>query len=272
MSSRRVVLVVVAMIAGVLAVIGSEQGWTRTAEGFAADALAPAQRVAVNLTSFLQSFFDVTVSVGQLENENRRLRSELARSNQEAERLSEAGQENDRLRALLDYQQRQSDHKYLTAAIINRADVNNFLHAITIDKGSNDGVQDGMVVVADGGLVGKVVKTYGTVAKVLVITAPASAVNAMIQRTRTTGVLMGSATRELHLEYINQQEDVQKDDLIITSGMGGSYPKGIPIGKIVDVSGTDLALFKTIRAQPAVKLRAIEEVLVITDFLPTPLP
>lgn len=270
--NRRVALVVAAVLLGLMAVIASEQGWTRAAEGAASDALAPAQRVVVGVAAFLESFFDVALRVTRLEEENRQLRGELSRANQETLRLIEAGQENERLRALLDYRQRYTEHQYVTAAIINRAGVNNLLQGITIDRGANDGIQDRMVVVADGGLVGQVVKSYGTVAKVLVITDPSSVVNAMVQRTRSIGLLTGSTTRELRLEYVNQEEDVQKGDLIITSGLGGGFPKGIPIGKVVDVSGSDLALFKTIRAQPTVALKAVEEVLVLTDFLPTPLP
>ncbi|MBI4496583.1 MAG: rod shape-determining protein MreC [Chloroflexi bacterium] len=265
-------LVVAAMLLGMAAVVASERGWTHAAEGAAADALAPAQRVMVGFTSFLESFVNVAVRVGQLEAENRALRSELSRVKQEMLGLVEAGQENERLRALLAYQQRYDEHDYLTAAIINRADGNHLLHAITIDRGSNDGVQDGMVVVADGGLVGRVAKSYPTVAKVLVITDPSSAVNTMVQRTRAAGVLMGSATRDLRLEYINQEEDVQPGDVIITSGLGGGFPKGIPIGMVAEASGSDLALFKTIRVQPTVALHAIEEVLVITDFTPMSLP
>lgn len=270
--TNRWVLVALAMLVGVATVFASEQGWSRAAEGAASDTLAPAQRMVTGVAGFLERFFDVAFRVTGIEEENRSLRSELARANQQAMRLAEAGEENARLRALLEFRNQYSDHQYVTATIINRADANNLIHAITIDRGSNDGVQDGMVVVADGGMVGRVTKTYATVAKVLVVTDSSSAINAMLQRTRTTGVINGSASRDLRLEYINQQEDVQEGDLVMTSGLGGGFPKGIPIGKVVEVSGTDLALFKNIRVQPAVMLQAIEEVLVITDFIPTPLP
>lgn len=272
MTGRALVLALGVFLAAAGLVFASEQGWTHGIEGSASEALAPAQRAATGFAAFVDSFLDVTFRVGTLESENRRLRGEVARLNQETMRLLEAGQENERLRALLNYREANPGHEYRAAAIINREDVSNLVQAITIDRGRDDGVQEGMVVVADGGLVGRVVKSYASVAKVLLITDPSSAVNVMVQRTRAAGVLMGGADRTLSIQYLNQDEDVQTGDLVVTSGLGNTYPKGIPVGKVSSVSGSDLALFKDVKVQTTVPFRTIEEVLVITDFVPQRLP
>lgn len=272
MTARALLLALIVFLAAAGLVFASEQGWTHGLEGSAAEAMAPAQRAATGFAAFVESFLDVTFRVGTLEQENRRLRGEVARLNQETMRLLEAGQENERLRALLDYREANPGHEYQAAAIINREDVSNLVQAITIDRGQDDGVREGMIVVADGGLVGRVTKSYSSVAKVLLITDASSTANVMIQRTRAAGVLMGGVDRTLKIEYLNQDEDVQTGDLVVTSGLGGAFPKGIPVGKVSAVSGSDMALFKAVQVQPTVPFRAIEEVLVITDFTPQQLP
>ena len=110
MMGRALALAALVFLTAAGLVFASEKGWTHGFEGTASGLLAPAQRAATGISAFVESFIDVTMRVGGLQQENRRLRSEVAQLNQESMRLQEAGRENERLRALLNYRSANPGH------------------------------------------------------------------------------------------------------------------------------------------------------------------
>lgn len=258
---------ILALILGVGGILLSKTPWMVSVEGWVMQGIKPMQSSTAHITDSLSRFFTSLARRGDLEAENERQRQEIEGLTQEIARLRELEFENQRLRVLLNYQAENPGYEFLPAAVIGR-DPSDLLQRIIIDKGTEDGVMDGMVVVASGGLAGKVIKSYPTAARVLLITDPSSAVNAMIQDSRALGVVRGKPANSLTMEFVPQSEQVAEGDLVITSGLGGSFPKGLLIGRVVEIKGDDMDLFHELRIEPAVQFDRLEDVIVITNFTP----
>lgn len=189
----------------------------------------------------------------QLEVENRDLR---ARLNQ----VDEITLQNERLRKLLTFVD-DIDRAALPAQVIGE-DVSPWSRTIVINKGTRSGLRLGLAVVASEGVVGRVIKTSSHSSRVLLITDPSSAIATLVQRTRSRGISRGRGDR-LSVEYAEQDADIQSGDLLVTSGMGGVFPKGLPLGRVVSVEKGHFGLFQRIEAVPAADFSRLEEVLVI---------
>ncbi len=189
----------------------------------------------------------------QLETENSRLRGEL-------QRVEEVRLQNERLRELLAFID-DVDRPALPAQVIGE-DASNWARTIVIDKGTRAGLRDGLPVVAAEGVVGRIIKTAPNSSRVLLITDASSAVAALIQRTRTRGVARGRGS-ELSLNYALRSADIKVDDLLVTSGMGGVFPKGLTLGRVAEVNRDDFGLFQRIEVEPAADFSHMEEVMVL---------
>jgi rod shape-determining protein MreC len=138
---------------------------------------------------------------------------------------------------------------------------------LTIDKGTREGVKGDMAVVAPAGVVGRVVLTSTRAAKVQLLIDRNAAVGALVERSRSQGVILGGGDERLHLDYVSEVADVIVGDLVVTSGIDGIYPKGYLIGQVDSVEKSGSA-YKTITVRPAVDFTSLEEVLVV--LTPTP--
>ncbi len=208
--------------------------------------------------------------IRELEEETQRLRAEVDRLRGELTRLREVEAENQRLRELLGAKQRSPNFQFVLADVIGREPAP-FVEAIIVNKGAQDGVEPGMVVVGAAGLVGKVVKVSASTARVLLITDPSSAVAARIQRTdarEVTGLVVGQGQGRLVMRYIAQGEPVQVGDQVVTSGLAETFPKGLAIGRVVQVRRLDVEPFQEAVIEPAVALGRLENVLLVVNFRP----
>lgn len=182
-------------------------------------------------------------------------------------RLREAEIENITLRQHLDFKEANPDYQLLSAQVIGR-DPSNLLGQIIIDRGSDDGVVVGMPVVTSQGLVGRVVETYPRSSRALLITDTSSSVNALIQNSRATGVVQGRPGGKVVMRYIQQEEEVEIGDLVLTSGLGGNFPRRLVIGQVTTVRQRDIELFQEAEIKPTVEFDHLEMVMIITDFEP----
>ena len=132
-----------------------------------------------------------------------------------------------------------------------------------IDRGESDGFQEGMPVVASDGVVGQIVKVAGNSSRVLLITDHSSGIAAVVQRSRARGVIRGAGSGRLTLEFAIREDDVKVGDQIVTSGIGGTFPKGIPIGEVTMDKKGEYGIFQTVEVSPAVMISRLEEVLVL---------
>ena len=126
-----------------------------------------------------------------------------------------------------------------------------------------------MIVVSEGrSLVGTVTKTFGDYAWITLITDPKSAVSAIVQESRSDGVVSGNYDGSLVMDFVGQGAAVKVGDFVTTSGVGGRYPSGIVIGRIADVQKTDQDLFQKVHVDHLASLSKLERVLVLTSFEP----
>lgn len=209
-------------------------------------------------------------SIGQLRDENTRLRADVDRLSQQAVLVLELQRENAELRAELGFEQANPQFKWTSARLIG-FDPSNLVQAIIIDQGSQGGIAEGMTVITPQGLVGQVIQTTPNASKVLLATDLSSSTDALIQASRAKGVVNGSRTGQLLMTYIPQGVKVQTGDRVVTSGIGGVFPPGLLVGTVTDVRQNDVDLFQSAQLEPAVDLGRLENVMVITNHLPTKL-
>ncbi len=198
------------------------------------------------------------------------LEAENALLEQQIISLREQVTETEILAALLDFARTQPESRYLAGPVIGR-DVSPFLRSVWIGVGSDDGVGHGMPVVTNQGLVGRVMEVFATVSRVQLITDPQSAVNIRFQDSRADGILVAELSGELHIDMISQEKTITTDELVLTSGLGGTYPADIPVGNVLSVRKRDYDIFQQATIQPAVDFFDLEIVLVITSFRPLPI-
>jgi len=189
----------------------------------------------------------------QLEKENRELRASLRQ-------VEEFRLQNERLRHLLGFVD-DIDRPALPAQVIGE-DASSWARTVIVDKGSLSGLRDGLPVVSAEGVVGRVIKTAPNSARVLLLTDASSAVAALVQRTRTRGVARGLGV-DLSLDYALRKADIVEGDLLVTSGMGGIFPKGLTIGRVTQIKKDEFGLFQEVKATPAADFSHLEEVLII---------
>lgn len=180
--------------------------------------------------------------------------------------LEEARQENERLRALVKFVETR-DLKSLGARVIGRA-LNSWEGVITIDVGTADGVKLGMPVIGDAGLLGQTVEVGAQSAKVRLITDQRSGVAAVVQHSRVEGVARGSIDRQLTLDFVSREATIRAGDVVLTSGIGGVYPKGLVVGEVVSVKRQTNTLAPVIVIKPSARLADMEEVLVLVGAPP----
>jgi rod shape-determining protein MreC len=200
-------------------------------------------------------------------------------------RLREYEAEVQQLRALLNFVSEYPISASLGAEVISReacdtfpcgdvvgVEPNPYLRYVTINVGTLQGVGIGMPVVSGGaGLIGRVAQVGPRTAEVQLLTDTDSAVAALLQTSRVTGLVVGQPDGTLRMEYIPQEENIDVGDIVLTSGLGGFMPKGLVIGQVTEVLQMDYALFQSAVVRPAIDLSRLELVLVITAFEQIPL-
>lgn len=180
--------------------------------------------------------------------------------------LDELKAENDRLKGLLEYKEKNTVYEYQTAKISARSS-NYWFNMFTISSGKSSGIVEGMPVVSSKGLVGKVSEVGATWSKVTSIIDSTSAVSAMVERTRDNGTIKSTldtskGSYQLTLEHLPTDSNVQPGDNIITSGLGGTYPKGILIGHVSEVEQQSDGS-KIVKIEPVTDFKKLEEIMII---------
>ena len=222
---------------------------------------APVQKVVWGVIDGVGGIWRGYFYLVGLEKENQALKKELQDLKLQMNRYREADLANQRLRALLNF--KKSIATPLLPAQLVAFDPSGWFQTILIDKGRNDGVVQDMAVVSAEGLVGRVIGESNHHAKVLLILDGNSAVDAYIQRSRARGVLVGLGRELCLLKYVQRNEDVQVGDKVISSGMGGVFPKGLLVGTVQEVVRGSSGLFQRVEVEPAVNFSRLEEVMVV---------
>ena len=209
------------------------------------------------------SFF---ANVNNLKEENEKLQNKNTELEQKLRELESIKAENESLKQYLNLKEKYSDYAAVPADIINR-DISNYSKNIVINVGSNNGIKEGMTVIAAEGLVGHVISVTNTTAKVQTIIDSSSSTSSLISTSRDSIVCKGILNNETQLKamYIPTEATVSQGDTIETSGLGGIYQKGIYIGTIEKVENTTDLTNRYALVSVAVDFKKLESVLVITN-------
>lgn len=192
-----------------------------------------------------------------LQNQNESLTAELTK-------LKEEQSEAERLQALLGFKSAYALEG--TGARVIAGSVDSYNSTITIDKGANAGFTKGMAVTDSKGVVGEISEVSATTSVVRLITDERSGVSAQVQTSRAQGQIEGQGSLTLKMDMVRVDQQVQTGDMIVTSGLGGVYPKGLPIGMVTNVDRPQGAMYYTISVRPLASVGNLEEVFVITSL------
>jgi len=227
------------------------------------EAVSPVQNVlGSSITSVRDAWLRYILLV-EIEDENKKLKKKINEIEATLISYKEGYLEAQRLRKL---QSIEADlkHSLVSARVIGR-EKGALSRTILINKGSSDGLKSGMPVLAPPGLIGRLVDVSWHSSKVLLFIDENSNVDSIVQRNRTQGIISGAGSRGMMLRYISKNQDVQEGDVIVSSGMGGVFPKGLLIGQIKSVDRQDGGLFLKINVIPYTDLSKLEEVLVLSS-------
>jgi len=206
-----------------------------------------------------------------LRQRNSELEALVERLTVENLQLSEVAAENATLRAFFRFAQTNPSFDLRGGQIIARtigAGPSPYAQVVLIDLGSRHGLRQGMPVLTDRGLVGRVTQVFATSAEVLLLTDPTSAVNVLTQAARAPGILRGRVGQLPLMDFIPVGAEIAVGEIVMTSGLGGRFPKGIIVGQVVEVLRNDNLAFQQAVVQPTVDFDRLELVLVMTNFPP----
>lgn len=231
-----------------------------------------AEQLVIEMTAPFQKFIKETVNVTEnlwlkyfglidARNENIRLKREINALRMQNYRYQELFATHKRLQELLQFE-KTIDWPVSAAQVIGR-DPTGWFKSVIIDKGAGANLRINMPVVNAKGVVGRLVSVSHNYAKALLIIDQNSAVDCIIQRSRDKGVVKGLSPKICKLDYVLKTSDVVVGDMVVTSGLGRVFPKGVPVGEVTEVQNIPGEIFKDVKVRPFVDFSKLEEVLVI---------
>lgn len=220
----------------------------------------PVQRAVTRTTRGIKGIWDGYIALVHVQQENTRLREEIRWLRQENHRYLESYLQHQRLQRLLNFREQMPD-EVVVAEVIGR-NSHNWTEIIYINKGAHDRIVKGLPVVTHEGLVGQVIHAAPRLSQVMLLTDFRSGVDALVQRTRVNGIVSGRGRNVVELRFLPVGADLQAGDRLISSGMGGVFPKGLIIGEVKEVHSNGGPLHH-VEIQPGVDFSHLEEVMVL---------
>jgi rod shape-determining protein MreC len=224
---------------------------------------SPFQKASTFVIKTVQGVFQNYIILIHLQKENAMLKQKLVELQKENYQIKEMAYANERLKRLLQFREKISSSA-IAAEVIGQ-DSSSWFKSVTINKGEKDGVKKSMAVISPEGVVGQILKIASYHSTVLLITDYNSAIDSVIQRTRAKAIVEGIGENRCQLKYLLRSEDVTIGDIVVTSGLGGNFPKGLMVGEIRKVDKKEHGIFQQAELVPSVDLTKLEEVLVIAE-------
>lgn len=236
-------------------------------ESGAGSTLNPVQKVAYGFNRGVKDFVDFFLNFSDVRDENKELKKENDKLKAEIDEYSKLKEENERLQKVLNFKDEKNNYDYIGTNIIGISG-DSILNGYIVDRGKDDGIEKGMVVISADGLVGQVSSVGKNWAIVQCIVNENVKVAVMVDSTReNTGILQG------YKDYFNNNlakvlnlpidSEVKEGDVIVTSGLGGYYPKEIKIGEVVSVEEDRVRVMKSAIVKPYVDFNKIEELFIV---------
>ena len=231
------------------------------AEQVIIEVVSPVQKLVKNGVKAIKNIWLSYFYLIDVHEENKQLRTETDALRMEVDRQRELLATHERLKRLLQFKQT-TDWPVVAAQVIGQ-DPTGWFKSIIIDKGRRAGLEINMPVVNAYGVVGRIVSISPDFAKVLLTIDHNSAVDCLVQRSRDRGMVKGFSAEICKLHYVMKSGDVLTGDTVVTSGLGGVFPKGLTVGQVLEAKDIPGELFKDINVKTTVDFSKLEEVLVI---------
>jgi len=262
-----VILLAVIAVLAILIAVTYDRFQVTFIEDAVNSVLSPIQSFSVKASNSIIDFFERVFSSTDLDKENEQLKVQLAQYEIIENELNTLREENERLKGLLNYTEITQNYMYVTARVIGKSQ-GVWFSEFTVNAGRNDGVMENQAVVNSKGLVGRVSSVSANTCKVTSIIDSTSDVSVMVERTRdygfARGILNVDEKEKLELYYLPSGYDLVPGDNILTSGIGGIFPKGIAIGTVTEVSrANEDTEDRNAIIQPAVDFLRLEEVMIV---------
>lgn len=262
-----IILIIVAVLSIFIAATYRDRAKVSFIEDTVNSVVKPVQSFSVKASNSIIHFFERVFSSTDLDKENEQLRVKLAQYEIIESELETLREENSRLKDLLNYTDITDNYSYITSTVIGKSQ-GIWFSEFTVNAGRKDGVEENMAVVNSQGLVGRVNSVSANTCKVTAIIDSTSDISAMVERTRdygfARGILNTDEKETLELYYLPSGYDLVPGDTIVTSGIGGTFPKGITIGTVTEVSrSSDDAEERNAIIEPAVDFLRLEEVMIV---------
>ncbi len=225
--------------------------------------ISPVQKVITTVLNFTdniwRTYFNTVVAV----EENVHLRKQMGNVIQTRNKFEELKLENSRLKKFVNFTSSVHD-TYVAAQVIAR-DPSPWFQTIIVDKGADEGLVKGSPVLVSEGIVGQTIEVADNYSKVLLIIDRNSAVDALVQNTRVRGIVKGNNTDNCSFVYALRKDEIQVGEMIVSSGLDQVFPKGLKIGKVMDIKKMHSQLFQDITIETSVNFDKLEEVLVFKN-------
>ena len=230
----------------------------------------PLQQAAHAPIDVLRNSADYFSSLSRLEDENTRLKRAQLENAETILRTQQLEIENERLRKLLDVRERQKVNGQVAQIVYAARDP--FSRRVIVDKGLQDQISAGQPVVDDAGIVGQVTRVFPFVSEITLITDKDQAVPVQILRTGQRSVVFGLGNGQLELRYLPATTDVQNGDILVTSGLDGIFPRGLPVARVVHIERDTAYSFARIHCAPVAGVETFGEIMVLDRLEATPIP
>ena len=221
---------------------------------------AEVQRATTSVVGGVQDSWQNYFALQQVRAENERLTDELAQMRVQMQQERALAQQSRSLQQLLDL--RSSLEINTTGANVIGAGASAEFRTVTLDKGTSEGLRPDMAVISPSGVVGRVIMPTARASKLQLLIDRNAAAGALVERSRAQGVVVGTGTDRLRMDYVSGTADLKVGDRVVTSGIDGIYPKGFVIGQIESIQRGG-GEFSGITVRPAVDFSGLESVLVV---------
>lgn len=260
-----VILILIIAIAGSIHITSRPRTQLSKPEQLIRDIFAPIQTFFARINRSIESFLGSIGNIGSLQQDNQALKDEVIELQQQLYKMAEYKRENEWLREALDFQE-QEPYPILVSEVIGRSP-SNIMSTITINRGSSHGVVQGMAVMSGLGIVGTVQSVSAHTATVILSTDSRSAVGGLVQSTGDLVLIEGDpdASGNLLAKPLSKDVELAVGDVMVTSGLSQLFPKGMPIGEVIEIVPSRYQLSFTAYVKPFVDFSRLEYVFIVLD-------
>lgn len=246
---------------------GEEGTIQRKSRSYFLTLISPVQKLINSVCEDVVSIWNNYIYLVNLKEENQKLESDYNKISSKYQNLitlyNEAEKKNRRLEEILGFTE-SSLYRLEPARVIGR-DPLVYSSTIVVDKGADDEVITGMPVISSSGIVGVVIAVSKSSSRIMLINDKNSRIDVLFQDNRARGILEGSGDGSIRIAYVDRKEDIKAGDIVVTSGMGGIFDKGLLVGEVLEVNKASYGMFQEIIVTPKTDLDRIEEVLIVIE-------